>query len=393
VGRDVSERKRLEEQLIQAQRMEAVGRLSGGIAHDFNNLLTAMIGYCDLALEDIGASDPLKGTIEEIRKAGTRAADLTKQLLAFSRKQILRPRIIDLNAVIAALTGMLERLIGEDIRLVTRLDQSLGRINADPGQMEQVIMNLCLNSRDAMPNGGEVILSTTNLDVGADFTMDGAVLPEGAYASLTVSDTGVGMDEETQAHVFEPFYTTKHPGKGTGLGLSTVYGIVKQSGGHIRFTSAPGRGTSFEVIFPRTVERRQDAQAVDVEKRLTGAETVLLVEDEPIIRRMMQETLEKSGYTVVTAASAEEALYVTGTHGGRIHLVILDLVLPGMSGMGLGERLKEIMAGTRIMYISGYAGEAVAHQGKLPADAAFLQKPFPPTALLSKVREVLDNPR
>jgi PAS domain S-box-containing protein len=385
VARDVTERKRLEERLLEAHRMEAVGRLAGGVAHDFNNILTAILGYCDLCLDQLEAGKSLRENLEEIRKAGTRAAAITRQLLAFSRKQILQPKMVDLNTVIESLVPMVSRLMGgEQVSLVTRLALNLWRINADPSQVEQVIMNLCLNSRDAMPQGGEIVIVTVN--VPAQPTTG----TENDNVRLTVSDNGTGMSEEVQAHAFEPFFTTKGLGKGTGLGLSTVYGIVRQSGGQIRFNSAPGLGTSFEILFPRAEGAQEEPPGPQTPRTLSGTETVLLVEDDQMIRTLVKETLEKAGYSVTAASGAEEALEIIRSGGVKIHLVITDLVLPRMSGRILAQQITHAMPGIAILYISGYVEGNMAGSVKKLTDAAFLQKPFSPAALLEKIRDIME---
>ena len=400
IARDVTERLRaeeerrsLEDQLRQAQKMEAVGRLAGGIAHDFNNLLTAIGGYGQLALASV--SDEERGVrrqLEELLRAADRAAALTRQLLAFSRKQVLQPRVLDLNAVVRDVESMLARIIGADVELVTSLDGELARTHADPSQVEQVLVNLAVNARDAMPDGGRVLIETTNADLGDDFTARHVGSRAGAYVSLTVADTGRGMDAETVARAFEPFFTTKGRSEGTGLGLSTVYGIVKQSNGYVAVDSEPGRGTVVTVYLPRVsavaeVERAHAAPRPAPEPR-GGSETVLVVEDEEIVRSLVRELLEGLGYTVLDARDGEEALALLRS-GLPIDLVITDMVMPRMSGRELARRAAKVHPDTAILLVSGYAGDTSA-QGPLDPGTAFLEKPFTAIELAEKVRELLD---
>jgi len=392
--KDVTERKHLEEQLIQARKMEAIGRLAGGIAHDFNNLLTAITGYADLLLMRLGRADPLRRDVEEIKKAGERAASLTRQLLAFSRKQMLRPEILDLNRVISDMEGMLRRLIGEDIDLVTVLEPGLGRVEADPGQIEQVILNLAVNARDAMPQGGKLTFETANVDLDEAHARQHPEVRPGSYVMLLVSDTGVGMDEETKSHIFEPFFTTKKRGEGTGLGLSTVYGIVRQSGGYIWVDSKPGCGATFRIYLPRvdkTAETSEQREEPSEARR--GSETILVVEDEDVVRELACKVLRESGYTVLEARDGEQALEVCKRHNGPIHLVIADVVMPGINGRELVERLMSLHPGVRALYTSGYTDDTIVRRGMLRLDVEFLRKPFTPSTLVRRVREVLDAPR
>jgi len=390
------ERKGMEEQLLQAQKMEAVGNLAGGVAHDFNNVLTAIMGYSELILDALPEGHPEHNHIEEIRKAGERAAALTRQLLAFSRKQILQPEVLCLNEVVSGMTKMLKRMIPEDVELVAVLDPALDRVKLDPMQMEQVLMNLAVNARDAMPKGGKLTLETANAELDAAYTKIHPEIQPGNYVMLAVSDTGCGMDEEIQARIFEPFFTTKEKSKGTGLGLSTVYGIVKQSGGSIFVYSEPGKGTAFKIYLPR-VEEVPGERGPAVEKRPVpalpqGAETVLVAEDDETLRRLIYEILQSSGYAVLEAGRGEEALRLAGEHAGPIHLLITDMVMPGMGGREVAGRLAALRPGTRVLYVSGYTDDAVVRHGVLESGVAFLQKPFVPEALLRKVREVLDGP-
>ncbi|MDE3034408.1 MAG: PAS domain S-box protein [Nitrospirota bacterium] len=386
------ERGLLEEQLRQSQKMDAIGRLAGGIAHDFNNLLTVISGYSQLLLNQLDVGDERRDKAEEIKNAGARAAVLTKQLLAFSRKQVLAARVLDLNELVAGMNGMLRRVIGEDIDLVTLSGSSLGSIKADPGQIEQVIVNLVINARDAMPQGGRVTIETANVEVeAAVLSQSGSVQP-GPYVMLAVSDTGCGMDPHTQANMFEPFFTTKEQGKGTGLGLATVYGIIKQSGGHILVSSKVGVGTTVKVYLPRVHQAAAAAaESVPVADRpVNGSETVLLVEDEDSIRKLLGQQLRIRGYTVLEAGKGEEAMDLCRRHRGPIHLLLTDVVMPQISGRELAERLASVRPDMRVLYMSGYTDDAVVRHGVLESDVSFVQKPFTPSQLLRKVRDVLD---
>ena len=391
---DVTDRKRLQQQFFQAQKMEAVGRLAGGVAHDFNNLLTAILGSTDLLLETLPVDHPGRDEGAEIRKAALRAADLTRQLLAFSRQQVLAPRVLDLNDVVANLHKMLRRLIGEDVDLRTTLAEEVGAVRADPGQLEQVIVNLAVNARDAMPNGGKLTIETANVDV-AEGKGDAAAVPvveSVAYVLLVVSDTGTGMDAETKARMFEPFFTTKPKGQGTGLGLATVYGIVKQSGGYVWVDSEPGHGTTFKIYLPR-VDADVDPQPASPDiRRLNGSETVLLVEDQDQVRELTKRLLEVRGYRVLVAASGPEALQLAEGHTGQIQLLVTDVVMPGMSGREVGLLLAPTHRDMRVLYLSGYPDPSVVDQGVLAPGTPFLQKPFTSEGLARKVREVLDGP-
>jgi PAS domain S-box-containing protein len=394
IAENVSERWHLEEQLRQAQKIEAVGRLAGGVAHDFNNLLTIVTGYSDLVLERLGATDAMRAYVEEIKKAGERAASLTRQLLAFGRRQILAPRALDLNAVVTNVDKMLRRLIGENIQLGTVLEPELGWVKADPGQIEQVILNLALNARDAMPQGGQLTLETANVELNEGDTRTRVSVLPGRYVMLAVSDSGVGMDAETQAHIFEPFFTTKEEGKGTGLGLATVYGIVKQSGGHIGLYSEPNHGTTFKIYLPRLEEAAQPVEAISPGAPLAGgSETILLVEDEEGVRDLARRILELKGYKVITASNPTEAAQVCERYEGPIHLLLTDVVMPTMSGPQLAEHVAFLRPGLKVLYISGYTDNAIVPHGILEEGVQFLQKPFTRDSLTRKVREVLEAPQ
>jgi len=388
---DISERKKLEAQLRMAQKMEAVGQLAGGIAHDFNNLLGVIIGWSEVFEERLDQNDPLRPKAEQIKKAGQRAAALTRQLLAFSRNQVLDPKVLDLNAVVADTLKMLQRLIGDSIELITIPAPELGRVKADQGQIEQVIMNLAINARDAMPQGGKVTITIANEDMD-DISIrqhPGAV--QGSYVTLSVSDMGCGMDHETQAHIFEPFFTTKELGKGTGLGLSTVYGIMKRSGGYISVYSELGRGTTFKCYLPRIEQSVTQETPVRNSKDLVrGWETILLVEDAQPLRELARELLEDHGYTVLEAANGASAVQVAEKYGKPIHLLLTDVVMPGMDGSKLAERMDDSYPGIKVLYMSGYTDDAIVHHGVLDYGLTLLQKPFTRESLTCKVREVLD---
>lgn len=403
IGRDVSWRKRLEEERLRSQKMEAVGRLAGGVAHDFNNLLGVILGYSDLSLQELHTDDPLRRNICEIRKAGKRAAEVTRQLLAFSRKQVLSPKVIDLNSIVGETSKMLLRLLGEDIQVTTKLAPSPMAVETDPAQMQQVIINLALNSRDAMPQGGQLVLETSSvvLDRGHGWTafeplrQRGVSIVPGRYVLLAVTDTGSGMDDHTKAKIFEPFFTTKPTGEGTGLGLATVYGFVRQSGGYIGVYSEVGHGTTFKIYLP---EKESPVYAIAHEEAIIlpkGSETVLLVEDEQSLRELNRELMQSLGYTVLAASNGADALQMSAQHNGAIDLMLTDVVMPGMSGRELAERLALIRPRTKVIYMSGYTDNVIVKHGILEHGIDFLQKPFTQERLARKLREVLgrsENP-
>jgi two-component system cell cycle sensor histidine kinase/response regulator CckA len=390
---DITESKRLKEQLLQAQKMEVVGRLAGGVAHDFNNLLTAITGYSELVLNFMEADNPLRQDVAEIRKAGIRAASLTRQLLAFSRKQVLQPKVLDLNQVMDNMGKMLERLIGSDIDLAIKLDPHLGRVMADPGQIEQVLLNLAINARDAMPQGGRLTIATANVDLEESYSRRHMDVQPGPYLLLTVSDTGCGMDPETKTRIFEPFFTTKEMGKGTGLGLSTVYGIIKQSGGHIAVHSKPGKGAAFKIYLPRIDDAMEpDSLAFQSLEDYGGEETILLVEDEDGVRQLLSTVLKRQGFKVLEARHGVDALDLSAQHEGPIHLVLTDVVMPQMGGLELAQRLQPLRPGVKVLYMSGYAENAKLHQHLAGQEKYYLQKPFETMGLLQRVRQLLDAP-
>ena len=379
------------EQLQQSQKMEAVGRLAGGVAHDFNNLLTVITGYSDLSIRHLENDNPIRRNIEEIRKAGERAAALTRQLLAFSRKQVLQPKVLDMNSIIADMKIMMHRLIGEDIDLLTALEPSLGRVKADPNQVEQIILNLAVNARDAMPGGGKITIETANAELdSADVKRHMDVQP-GLYVMLAVRDNGCGISQEVQQRIFEPFFTTKEQGKGTGLGLSMVYGIVKQSNGHIWVDSEVGRGTTFKIYLPCIEEALLNSESkAKSGELLYGKETILLVEDDELVRQMASDILKTVGYTILEAQHGGEALSICKQHQEPLDLILTDVVMPQMSGRELAERVALIRPEARVLYMSGYTDDAIVHHGVLDEGTPFLEKPFTPEALARKVREVLD---
>ncbi|PYS24865.1 MAG: hybrid sensor histidine kinase/response regulator [Acidobacteria bacterium] len=390
IARDVTERKQLEDQLRQSQKMEAIGQLAGGVAHDFNNLLTAINGYSSLALQRINPENPIKSYLEEIKKAGDRAANLTRQLLAFGRKQILQPVPLNLNDIVSDMNKMLRRLIGEDIDLTASLNPKLKAIKADPGQIEQVLVNLVVNARDAMPSGGHLTIETMTVELDSEYTGKRLGVVPGRYVMLAVSDTGTGMNEETKARIFDPFFTTKEKGKGTGLGLSTVYGIVKQSGGNIWVYSEEGRGTTFKVYLPQ-LETAETVESLQVETEIMpGSETILLLEDEDTVRNLARQILEGAGYKVVEVSRGEEAIKRFAAEDGSIDLLLTDVVMPEMSGKEVADRVCELSPSLKVLFMSGYTDEAIVHHGVLDSNVQFIQKPFTPAALTTKVRQVLD---
>jgi PAS domain S-box-containing protein len=399
IVRDITEQKEagremiaLQEELRQSQKMEAIGRLAGGIAHDFNNLLTVISGNCQLSLLDLKEGDPLRRSIEEIRVASDRASSLTRQLLAFSRRQTLNFMILDLNDILRNLDKMLHRVIGEDIELIYLLSKDIGKIKTDPGQVEQVILNLALNARDAMPKGGKLILETANAEIDDEYVQAHIGVKPGRYVRLSVSDTGAGIPPEVRERIFEPFFTTKENGKGIGLGLSTVYGIVKQSGGNIWVYSEPGYGTVFKVYFPRAEEPVEVwSEKVKEIETLYGGETILLVEDDEAVRKLAMQILRKQGYKVLEAKHGGDALLISKKYQDLIHLMVTDVVMPGMSGRELAENLLATRPEMKVLYISGYTDNTIVHLGVLEPEIHFIQKPFTMEALAKKVREVLDS--
>ena len=399
LANDVTERKRAqralretEEHLRQAQKLEGVGHLAGGIAHDFNNLLTVINGFCALAMRGLQTEDPLLANLEEIKKAGDRATSLTRQLLAFSRRQVLQPKVLNLDTVVADMQKMLRRIIGEHIDLRAVLEPTLGNVNADPGQIEQIILNLVVNARDSMPAGGKLTIETDNVFLDEGYVSSHLGAQVGPHVMLAVSDTGHGIDQQTLSRIFEPFFTTKELGKGTGLGLSTVYGIVKQSGGNIWVYSEPGRGTTFKIYLPRVDDVADDYKRTPQEANLAeGTETILLVEDEEMLRKLARQTLKGYGYHILEASDGDEAINVCKQYQGEIDLLLTDVIMPRLNGRELSNCLLETRPKLRVLFMSGYTDDAIVHQGVLEESANFIQKPFPPDALATKVREVLDQ--
>jgi signal transduction histidine kinase len=386
-----ADHERTQEQLVAAQRLEAVGRLAGGIAHDFNNLLSVIMTYGEFAIERLRARDPIREDIEQVVRAGRRAADLTRQLLAFSHKQIMEPRVTNLNDVIKGFEAMLRRLLGEDIDIEIHAASDLGNVLADPGHLEQVVMNLAVNARDAMPEGGKLTIETRNVELDQEYADGHIAVKPGPFVQVSVADAGVGIPPEVRSQIFEPFFTTKEMGKGTGLGLSMVYGIVKQSGGHIWVYSEPGQGTTFKVYLPRVdaevVEREQPRRSAAA----SGHETILLVEDEPMVRDSAERILTSAGYRVLVASNGGEALLLCEEHGARIDLVLTDVVMPNMSGQVLAERIEKLHPDLKVLFTSGYTDNAIVHDGVLDAGTQFIEKPFSVAALTAKVRSVLDS--
>jgi two-component system cell cycle sensor histidine kinase/response regulator CckA len=386
---DVTDRLRLEEHLRQSQRLESIGLLAGGVAHDFNNLLTIINGYADMLLHDVPAESALSDGIGEIQQAGNRAADLTKQLLAFSRRQLIQPTVLNLNLVIVDVQKMLRRLIGEDIEIVINLAEDLGNVHADPGQMQQIIVNLAVNARDAMPSGGTLYIETANIDIDAPISPVQADAGVGPHVVLTITDNGTGMTPEVKQRAFEPFFTTKAPGAGTGLGLATVYGMVKQSGGWISLYSEIGIGSSFRIFLPRTTDAEVQQTPVVAKSGLEGNETVLVVEDQNEVRSFAVTALRRYGYNVLCAEAGAEALQIAAEHPGRIHLLITDIVMPGMTGVELAQRLPILKPGIKVIFMSGYSERASTSHTKLDPTTPYLDKPFTASLLAEKVRDVL----
>jgi two-component system, cell cycle sensor histidine kinase and response regulator CckA len=390
-GQDITERRRLEEPLRQAQKMEAIGRLAGGIAHDFNNLLQVISGYSDLLLQRLTRPSTLRRYVQEVKNVAEQGAVLTRQLMVVSRKPLLQPQVLDFKDVISNIIPILQRILGEDIELITAVDPALGQVTADPGQLEQVILNLVVNARDAMPQGGRLTIEAGNVTLDQAGTSRSRGMGPGEYIRLAVSDTGCGMDAETQAHIFEPFFTTKEPGKGTGLGLFTVYGIVSQNGGTMQVASIPGVGTTFTIHLPQVDSPVTEIQVETAPQVLPhGWETILLIEDEAVVRDLVRQVLQAAGYAVFEAANSEQALQLCSAHRGPIHLLLSDVVLPGLSGPEVAEQLASTRPEMQVIYMSGYALDTIRHSGIPPQQRMFLQKPFTPSTLLAHVREALD---
>jgi len=392
IARDVTDRRNLENMVRQSQKLDAIGRLSGSIAHDFNNLLCVITGHAELLSERLAPQHPGAQNVAQIKKAVDSASSLVRQLLAFGRKQVFHPQVVDLNTIVIETEKLLGRLVGEQVEFLTSLNPTLANVRVDPVQIEQVIVNLVLNARDAMPQGGKLTLETRNVDLSEDCRSRHAIVPAGKYVALAVSDTGCGMDEETQNRIFEPFYTTKESGKGTGLGLATVYGIVKQSGGSIAVYSESGRGTSFKIYFPRIdVAASTEASDKPTHEKRQGWETILLVENSDPLRALAKEFLRSNGYSVLDADSGREAVRIAKAFGGPIHLLLTDVIMPGMDGKQLAAQFATIRPATKVLYMSGYSDEGIVHSGLLNPEMVFLEKPFTRDLLLRKVRRILDN--
>jgi PAS domain S-box-containing protein len=389
---DITRRQMLEDQLRQAQKMEAVGRLAGGVAHDFNNLLTVITGYSQMSMDETAPGSSLHEHSQQVYEASQRAAALTRQLLAFSRQQVLQPQVVSLNKILESMQKMLSRLIGEDIRVRTICSKELALVKVDPAQIEQVILNLAINARDAMPKGGQLTLETDRSELDETYTKDHPWVKPGVYMRLTVSDNGIGMDEKTQARIFEPFFTTKETGKGTGLGLSMVYGVVKQSGGHIMVYSEPGHGTTFRLYFP-VVEKLEEATEAKLKAaaQRRGEETILIVEDDQALRELAKNILAGQGYNVFAAQNPEEVRAICKTQGTKIDLLLTDVIMPQMSGKEVAQMCTATIPNLKVLYMSGYTSDVIMHHGVLEEGLAFLQKPFTPVSLTAKVREVLDG--
>jgi two-component system cell cycle sensor histidine kinase/response regulator CckA len=392
VARDITEYRAMEERLRQSQKMEAIGTLAGGVAHDFNNLLMVIAGYGSVLNEALAGEPKLRAQVEQIQKASERAAALTRQLLAFSRKQTIQPVLLSLNSAVTGVEKLLRRLIGENISIVTLLGPDLGSVRVDAGQIEQVILNLAVNARDAMPDGGKLTLETRHREIGAGRNSQAEAVEPGRYVELSVSDTGIGMDAQMQAHIFEPYFTTKPSGKGTGLGLSTVYGIVQQAGGYISFSSKLREGTTFRILLPQIDSAQAPGSSSDFpDASYSGEETVLLAEDEPAVCDLVRAILTSRGYTVLSARLPQEAERIAETHAGKIDLLLTDVIMPGMSGAELSKRISMHIPSVKVLFMSGYIDDSVVRQGISENETAFLQKPFTPLSLAKKVREVLDG--
>jgi signal transduction histidine kinase/CheY-like chemotaxis protein len=391
VFEDITQSRRLEEQFRQAQKMEAVGRLAGGIAHDFNNLLTVVLGASDMLLQELPPNDENHGVVKEIKEAGERAAALTTQLLAFSRKQLVEPKVFVVNQLVTNMEKMLRRLIGEDVEVSVRLEPELGSVKADIGHVEQVLLNLVVNARDAMPRGGLIVIETRNVTLDEHYVHLHQGVKPGEYVMLAVSDTGIGMSEETRSKMFEPFFTTKEAGKGTGLGLATCYGIVKQAGGHIGVYSEVGVGTTMKVYLPKVARNGSSISTVH-EKIKRGSETILLVEDDKAVRGITRRMLLSQGYTVLEASDGAEALELLGSNSARVDLLLTDVVLPGMGGREVAEKARAMRPDIKVLFVSGYTDDVILQNQLLEHDVSLLQKPFTPQALARKLRESIDGP-